>query len=297
MRRRRTSAIGAAVVRVVGAGAVEEAVAEHEPLDALRSEHASPPSRGAPMALPKPPGRRVEQRLVLGLHPRALRPIRERDALGDEPARARGAGGVQQVPGALGAAPVGGGVEILLAEVEPLGQRGELVNDDLGARLLDRHAQRVGVEHVHDGGARAGLAHVLGLRLGARHARHLVSGGDELRDQRPADRPARACDEHPHAIASCLSIHASSTVDERERDEVGGADPAGVGLADVDQVVERVERVLNQRQREHRHAPGRPADGHERHGAEREVEGRDVGHVVVVPRRRRARSRRRRSPA
>jgi hypothetical protein len=54
-------------------------------------------------------------------------------------------------------------------------------------------------------------------------------------------------------------------------------------LADVDEVADEVEHVLEQGKREDRGSPRRPADGDEGRGAEREVPAGVVRHVVLVP--------------
>ena len=115
-------------------------------------------SRSAAHAAREGAGRVVEQRVVLGLHARALVPVRERDALADEAPRA----GRERRRRAGSACPrcgsrLVGVVQVLLPEVHPVRERGELVDDDLRARRLDhRRAQRVRVEDVDDRRARAG---------------------------------------------------------------------------------------------------------------------------------------------
>src|ERR687896_318930 len=69
---------------------------------------------------------------------------------------------------------------------------------------------------------------------------------------------------------------------KHDRDEVGGAEPAGIGLAHVDQVVDGVERVLKERHRQDRDAPAGAPDGHEEGGPERQVPGCEVAQVMVV---------------
>jgi hypothetical protein len=113
-------------------------------------------------------------------------------------ARARG----QQVVGALGAQPVGGGDHALgAAERGRPAERGELVHDHLGLGPGDRAGDRLRVERVHDHrfGAQAREAFGPGRRPGG--ADDLVAPGDELGDQRGSDGAGRTGDEDPHDVS------------------------------------------------------------------------------------------------
>src|SRR5205823_11787687 len=70
--------------------------------------------------------------------------------------------------------------------------------------------------------------------------------------------------------------------DRGQGEEVEPADQVARGLADVDEVVDRVDRVLDRREHQHRRPPAAAAHRDEEDNTERDVEGRDVLDVVVV---------------
>ncbi len=83
--------------------------------------------------------------------------------------------------------------------LEP-GERGELVDDGVGPRRGHGGDDRVAVEAVGDDGLGARGAQRRGLRRGAGHARHLVAGGDEERDEAGAERARGAGEEDAHEV-------------------------------------------------------------------------------------------------
>ena len=143
----------AAVRRVTGARPVEEAVAQHDPLESLGAQHL------VLEVLDRGVDRRglCPERVVLVVDPVLARRVGERDALGDDASRAARAGGGEQVAGALGAQAVGGlELRLHLARIQVLGDRRELMHDDLGRGRRHRGGERVGVEHVNHDRRRAG---------------------------------------------------------------------------------------------------------------------------------------------
>src|SRR4051812_11129471 len=70
--------------------------------------------------------------------------------------------------------------------------------------------------------------------------------------------------------------------EQRQREEVEPAGQVTRRIADVDQVVDRVDRVLERREHQHRRAPAATAHRDVEEDAERDVEGRDVLDVVGV---------------
>ena len=151
----------------------------------------------------------------------------------------------------------------------------------------------------HNGGIRARGTHLLGPRLRARHPGHLVACGDQLRHQPPPDGSARAGEEHPHVATSLSrrSIQPSSSAVSTSETKLAGPSHDGSDSPMSIRWFSECKRVLHQREREHRHAPARAPDGHERHGSEREVEGGEVAPCSGRCGRVTGRSRHRRSPA
>ena len=98
------------------------------------------------------------------------------------------------------------------------------------------------------------------------------------------DAPSRRSGRRRSAASAARSSQPSSSGGGGQREEVEVAVPARVGVADVDEVVDRVQRELHGRHGEHRHAPGGADDRHREAHAERGAERRDVADVVGVVR-------------
>jgi hypothetical protein len=107
--------------------------------------------------------------------------------------------GREQVIGALGPQAVGQ-LEgtIGMARVQRFGNRGQLVDDHVRPRPGHRRGDLIGIERVRDHrhGAQP-VEHRL-LRLAARHAMNLMTGGDQTRHQLLSDRSRSSCHEHSH---------------------------------------------------------------------------------------------------
>jgi hypothetical protein len=80
------------------------------------------------------------------------------------------------------------------------------VDHRVRTRRHDRLDQRVPIERVGHGGPGAGLLQRAAALLRAREAGDLVSGVEELPNERLPDRPRGARDEDPH----CLVLQSSA---------------------------------------------------------------------------------------
>jgi hypothetical protein len=76
--------------------------------------------------------------------------------------------------------------------------RRQLMDDHLRPR--PRHSLRdlIGIKRVRDHGHGAHVVKQRLLELGAGHARDLVAGGHQARDQLRANRSRRSCDKYSH---------------------------------------------------------------------------------------------------
>jgi hypothetical protein len=72
------------------------------------------------------------------------------------------------------------------------------MDDHVRSRLAHGLDDLVGIERVRDHRHRAQLLEHRLLRLVTRHAVHLMTGGDQSRQQLPPDRSGRSRHEHPH---------------------------------------------------------------------------------------------------
>jgi hypothetical protein len=145
------------------------------------------------------PGRLVHHRRILVLDPAAHRGVDEGDALGDDPADPSLARRGEQVARALGANPIGGCVELGILEVEDVGERGQLVHDDLRAGLGHREGERVPVVDVADDTARAVRLDLNRGRRPSCHPGRVVAGLDQASHQRSSDRSRGPGDEDARA--------------------------------------------------------------------------------------------------
>ncbi len=127
----------------------------------------------------------------------APRRVDERDALGDEPARARAQRRINQVARSLDpharVAYQSLGHQLRL---EPVRQVGELMDDDVGPRRQHRGAERGRVEDVDYGRCDSGSAQLRGPGCDARGAGHFVSGLAQQRQHPPPYRTGRSRQEN-----------------------------------------------------------------------------------------------------
>jgi hypothetical protein len=178
---------------------VEGAVAQHDSLRPLRSEHrglemANRGQRVAHVAR----GCRVEW-VVFVLHRPAGAHVRAeaRDPLCHEPFDPDRLPGREQVVGRLGPQAVGRRSRALGVPRDPC-QRGQLVHDHFRSRSRHGLGHLIGIECVRDDRHRAQVAEHRPLRLVARHAVNLMTRGDQARHQLRADRARRSCQKHFH---------------------------------------------------------------------------------------------------
>jgi hypothetical protein len=82
--------------------------------------------------------------------------------------------------------------------VEPVGQRGELVHDDLGLGQRHRRAEQLVVEHVGHRDVGSGFAKRARRVLAAGHRRHLVARVEHQAHCAASDQACGAGDEDPH---------------------------------------------------------------------------------------------------
>ena len=126
--------------------------------------------------------------------------VGEGDALGEDPPHATRLRGGNEMLRALAAQAVGEGeVPFDPARIEPLWNRRQLVDDGVGAGLLDRAHDGVGIERVGDQRLGARGAQGVGLCLRARHARDVMASGDQRRHERLADGSGGAGEKDPHS--------------------------------------------------------------------------------------------------
>ena len=287
-----------AVLAVVGARRRRRSRSGARRPQAPRRPGPSPPSPAGPGRRRRTARARLHERVLLGLHPRALGPVGERDAL----ATRRRTPAARAASSRFACPRCGRGSwahRRPACEVEPVGERGQLVNETSGAASPIAAVSRSRSKTSTTAALAPACPIALRALLRARHAGHLVAGRDQLRDEAAPITPLAPGHEHPHRTASRSRVEhpAEQHRGEQERHEVRGAEPARLGVADVDQVVQRVEAVLDEREREHRHAPALARHGRERDRAEREVEGGDVPPCSGRSAADTGRSRRRRSRA
>ena len=91
-----------------------------------------------------------------------------------------------------------------------VGEIGELVHDEVRGEADDGVDERDSVEHVADDGQSPEGCDDRSLVGSAGHARHLVAGAMEQRQQSGADDPGCSGHEHPHHDSS--SVPSSSAV-------------------------------------------------------------------------------------
>ena len=171
-----------------GLRTIEQAVAQHDALDRARTAGVEN------LRL-----HRVDRRGGLGdVGGNAeLLAANQRERSGNDSRRAGGNRGGDQIARALGAQPVGR-LEIARAFGPAFGERRELMDDVRGTSRADCTVERVGVERIddHRRGAEALQFRGVGGRAGGR--RHLMTGGDELADQRNANRSRSSGYEYVH---------------------------------------------------------------------------------------------------
>ena len=125
--------------------------------------------------------------------------VDEGDALGDQPASARGLRRRDKIGRALDAQPGIAAQRLAAAlRIEHLRQIGQLMDDDFGVGLHDGIMHCGTVENIDDDGLRALLSQRLGLFGRPRRAGHLMSSGDQERRQSPSDDAGRAGKKDSH---------------------------------------------------------------------------------------------------
>jgi hypothetical protein len=120
-----------------------------------------------------------------------------------------------------------------------------------------------------------------------RGAGDLVSGRQQARDERPADGSACSGDEGPHAAPAGRrerSITPSRMVVRTSDTRFAGPSQPGPASPTSIRWLSECRAYCTKARAKHRDPPRLPAQGHQRDGAECEIPGRDVGHVVVVAR-------------
>ena len=123
------------------------------------------------------------------------------DALRDHALDVGGARGGNQVARALDAQPrIARKAFLVLRRAGRESEIGELMNDRLRRRRLDRARKGLGVEHVDHHRLGAERAQRVGLFGRARGADHRMAGGTQQRRQPAPDRPARSGQKDFHEI-------------------------------------------------------------------------------------------------
>ena len=195
-------------------------------------------ARAPELAVPDHDSARLQHRALVpgGDRPAGVVGLIPGDALGDELLGPGGHGRGQEVMGPLAADAVVTGAEAGHVR-HVVRQVGQLVKHAVGPEGGDRLRQRLGVEDVADHGLRPEVAEQSGLLRGPRHARHLVPGRDQQRDQADADQAARAGHEDAHG-SELSTTGTRQPRDRRRRREPPAAREqarSGLRLGDVDQ--------------------------------------------------------------
>jgi RNA polymerase sigma-70 factor (ECF subfamily) len=116
------------------------------------------------------------------------------------------------------------GLEVAQVEV---GERRELVDDDVRSRSVHGVGDGLTVEGIGERDVRAERAHDLGGAVRSRHAGHLVAGAHEHGHELAADRAARSGDEDPHRE------HLRGLVSSSRRDGAAVCDTGRMSTAEL----------------------------------------------------------------
>ena len=182
------------------ARAVEDAVAQHDPIRPLRPQHSLlEVTHGGQGLAHLTRGRRVK-RVLLALDRPAGARVRTvaTDPLGHELPYPNRLSGGQEMIGRLGTQTVGQReIAIKVAHVDRTDRR-QLMDDHLRARPRHGLGDLIGIKRVRDHRHSAQSGEHRLLRRAARHPVNLMTRGNQPRDQLRSNRSRRACHKHSH---------------------------------------------------------------------------------------------------